>query len=188
MKFIGLAPFMLMACLLTGCSTQILEELNETSIPRDCREPAKLFTSFMVRAKNVSWSEAKAAKDKASILTIQLAFENVTTWSVALSNSSNGILYSIEYSLSGENSSRYAPKETSGVTNEIHQPIKPGEAAEGKLIFDVPKADYILVIERKFSGKPVSAKREDHRSACKIPSHDFSAARPSKLGGISGVY
>ncbi len=179
---------MLLAWLLSGCSTQILDDLSESSVPQDCREPNKLFVNFMVRAKNVSWSEAKAKKEKTSILTIQLAFENTTAWSVALSNSSNGILYSIEYSLSGENGTHYAPKEIGGIANDIHQPIKPGETAEGKLVFEVPKANYLLVIERKFSGKPVSGRREDHLSACKLSTEDFSAVMPSSRGGPSGVY
>lgn len=191
MKFAGLTSLLLMACLSIGCSTRILEEVDEKiDAPQDCREPTKLFNNFVVRAKTVSWSKAKDAKDKTSILTISLTFENVTKWSVALSNSGNGILYSIEYSLTGEDGFHHAPKETVGIItgDQIHRPIKPDEVAEGKLMFQVPRANYVLAIERKFSGKPVAAKREDRLSACKIPANDFSVTRPSSPGGMSGVY
>jgi hypothetical protein len=188
MRFTGPISCMMLACLLAGCSTQLLEDANEIVIPRDCREPTALFTNFVMRAKNVTWSEPKAAKDKTPTLTLQLAFENATKWSVALSNSDNGILYSIEYSLSGEDGVRYAPTEIGGVAKEIHQPIRPGETLEGALTFNVPRANYVLTLERKFAGKSVPAKREDYLSACKIPSRDFSIARPSGLKGLLGVY
>jgi hypothetical protein len=190
MKFTGPISFMLMACLLAGCSTQILEEVSDISIPHDCREPTKLFRSFTVRAKNVSWSGSQGAKEKTSILTVQLTFENVMKWPMALSNSGNGILYSVEYSLSGEDGTRYAPKEATGVTkgDAIHQPIQTDQPGEGQLIFHVPKANYVLGIEQKFAGNPVTAQREDHFSACKIPSHDFTAPKPVNRGTTSGVY
>jgi hypothetical protein len=176
----------MLACLLAGCSTQILEDASEIAIPRDCREPTALFSNFVMRAKNVTWSEPKASKEPT--LTLQLTFENATKWSVALSNSDNGILYSVEYSLSGEDGIRYSPKEVGGVAKEIHQLIKPGETLEGTLTFNVPRANYVLSLERKFAGKSVPAKREDYLSACKIPSRDFSIARPSSLRGLLGVY
>jgi hypothetical protein len=66
--------------------------------------------------------------------------------------------------------------------------IKPGAAPEGKLVFAVPRANYILTIERKFAGKPVPGKREDHLLACEISSSQISAARPARRPGVTGVY
>jgi hypothetical protein len=188
MQFTGPVSVLLLAILLTGCSTQLLEDANEIVMPRDCREPTPLFATFVVRAKNITWSEPKTFKDKSSILTLQLTFENVTKWPVALSNSDNGILYSVDYSLSGDDGIRYAPTEAGGAAKDIHQAIRPIEILEGTLVFNVPRANYVLALERKFSGKSVPAKREDYFSACKIPSHDFSVARPWSLKGMLGVY
>jgi hypothetical protein len=188
MKFAGLLPLPLLACLSTGCSTRILEETNEISIARDCREPMKLFNSFVMRTKNISWSEAKEAKEKVSILTIDLTLETTTKWPIAPSNSGNGVLYSIEYSLTGEDGARHAPKERTGIAEEIHRPVKADEQAEGKLLFRVPRANYVFAIERKFSGNPVVAKREDQLSVCKISARDVPLGRPSSPAGMPGVY
>lgn len=182
------AACLLLACLLTGCSTQILEDMGEVSIPRDCREPAKLFGTFMMSAKSISWSELKETKEKTSLLTLRLSFENVTKGSVALSNSGNGILYSLQLSLSGENASNYRPEDLEGVVDKIHQELKPGEIAEGKVTFKVPKANYILSIERQFAGKPLASKQEEYFLACKIPAQAFSGGRTSSPGGVWGVY
>ena len=202
--------FTLIACLFSGCSAQILEDVGDVSIPRECAEPAKLFKNFSVRAKRISWSGSPQSQRKLSTLTVELIFENATNWPVALSNSGNGILYSVEYLLHGEHGFSHAPKETGGVTNETrpkensgeekkpgekqkpiidaHQPIKPDAPAEGKLVFDVPRGNYILAIERKFAGKLVPVNREDHLTVCKISPKDFSAPSPANLRGVSGVY
>jgi hypothetical protein len=177
-----------LASQLAGCSTHILEDVGEVSIAHDCREPAKLFDTFTMRAKDISWSEPKGTKGKTSLVTLQLTFENVTKATVPLSNSGNGILYSVEFSLSGENASKYAPESVEGVVEKIHRDIKPGETAEGTVTFKAPKGNYLLSIERKFAGKPVLSKREEYFLACKMSAQGFSVARPPGLGGVSGVY
>lgn len=188
MKFAALTFLLLTACLSTGCSTRILEEAEEINVPRDCREPAKAFNNFVLRATNVLWSDPRDPRDKTSTLTIHLMFENVAKWSIPLSNSGNGILYAIEYSLTGEDGFRVTPTELAGIADEIHRPIKPDEPAEAKLLFHVPRANYVLTIERKIASKPGAAKREDHLFVCNIPANIFSVTRPSSPEGISGVY
>lgn len=211
MRLAKLALVLLTACLLPGCSAQLLEEANDPGIPRYCGEPAKLFTIFVVQAKNISWASRRSANGTASSVTIDLVFENTAKWPLALSNSGNGIIYSIDYALLGENGTTYFPEETAGVTHDmsaekkvetrekpgerkkekpinVHQLIKSAESAEGKLIFEVPRGNYVLSIERKFEGKPVPGNREDHLLMCKISSSDFSAPLRSKSRGVFGVY
>lgn len=203
MRLAKLALVLLTACLLPGCSAQLLEEANDPGIPRYCGEPAKLFTIFVVQAKNISWASRRSANGTASSVTIDLVFENTAKWPLALSNSGNGIIYSIDYALLGENGTTYFPEETAGVTRDmsaekkvetrkkpinVHQLIKSAESAEGKLIFEVPRGNYVLSIERKFEGKPVPGNREDHLLMCKISSSDFSAPLRSKSRGVFGVY
>jgi len=181
----ALVPLLLLANLLTGCSSQILEEASDINIPRDCRDTTKLFNSFNMRATTVAWS---VSKERTPILAIGLSFENLTQWPIALSNSGNGVLYSVDYSLTAENGSSYAPKDTSGIVKDIHKPIALEETAEGKLVFAAPKANYLLAIERKFAGTPVAGKAEDHVSSCKISSSEYQVVRPSSLRTVSGVY
>ncbi len=198
-----LALFTLTACLVSACGAQILEDVGDVNVPRTCGEPAKLFKNFLVQAKKISWSGPRGSRNQTSNVTIELVFENATKWPLALSNSGEGILYSVEYALLGKNGFSYTPRETGGVANgarlekpgdkqksttDVHLRIKPGQKEEGKLVFEVPRGDYILVIERQFAGKPVPGNREDHQSLCKISQQDFSAPRPARPGGILGVY
>jgi hypothetical protein len=159
---------LLLPWLLTACGMQLLEEATEIAIPRDCREATKVFNAFIMRAKNISWNVSQEAKEKTSLLSIELTFENATNWPHALSNTGNGILYSVEYSLSQENGSSYAPKEATGIFKDIHREILLKETAEGKVTFAAPKANSLLIIERKFSGTSVPGRREDHMASCKI--------------------
>lgn len=191
-----LVLFALLAAILPSCAMQLLEDIGESPVPRYCGEPARLFTNFMMKAKKISWH--------AHFLTIDLVFENTARWPLALSNSGTGIVYSVEYALLDENGAAYAPKETRGVTNNtdeekktgakeksglsIHVPIKLGEAVEGKLVFDVPRGNYALAIERKFGGQPVAGNRDDHVTVCKISPSDFSAPKTAIPRGVSGVY
>ncbi len=211
MRFARPALLITIAGLLSGCGAQFLEEISDSRVPRYCGEPVKLFTTFVVQAKNISWANRRGENGIALSVTIDLLFENSAKWPLALSNSGNGIVYSIEYTLQGENGSIYSPAETAGVAREppadkkpaarekpgerkkegpidVHQLIKPQEPVEGKLIFEVPRGNYVLSIERKFEGKPVPGNREDHLSTCKISSSDFSAPLRSKSRGVSGVY
>src|SRR5581483_12110307 len=168
MKPHGFLPLLQATLLLTACSSQLLEEVDSSGVAGDCRDGTKIFNTFNMTAKSVRWATSKDAKDKAAVLTIDLSFDNATNWPVALSNSGNGVLYSIEYSLSGDSAPVYAPKDTTGVFKNIHKPIELAKPEAGKLIFAAPKANYLLTIERTFSGAPMPGKREDHFASCRI--------------------
>jgi hypothetical protein len=177
----------LTAGLLSGCGSRILEEAGDIGIPGDCRATTKLFGTFNMKGKQVSWSASDEAKEKNSVLTVALSFENPTNWPTALSNSGNGVLYTLDYSLNGEDGAHYAAKETSGILKDVHTLIAIGEMAEGKLVFAAPKANYLLTIERKFAGDPVPGKRDDHLSSCRVFSADSMAVRPSNLRARAGA-
>lgn len=66
--------------------------------------------------------------------------------------------------------------------------IKPGETEEGKLVFQAPRDNYLLTIERKFSGKPVAGAPADHIAVCKISGGESAAISPTGLRFVSGVY
>jgi hypothetical protein len=57
--------------------------------------------------------------------------------------------------------------------------IRPDEPETGKLVFEVPRDNYLLAIERKFAGKPVSGESSDHIAVCKISA--AAALRPAWL-------
>jgi hypothetical protein len=191
----------LLACLLVGCSAQLLEDVGEVSVPRPCTEITKLFGTFSMSAKSISWKGDKG--DPAAMLTLALVFDNHKAWPIALSNSGNGVLYAVAFSLQGEKGS-FPPKEAVGValvreprqfteprrsgpfaapsraksssaspaadkTVDVNQRIEPGKPAEGKLVFQAPRDNYLLIIERKFDGRPVRGQPSDHIAACKIP-------------------
>ena len=195
-SFLRLAS--LLGCLLAGCSAQLLEEVGEISVPRLCSETTKLFNAFSMRAKSVSWKGGSA--DSAATLTLELVFDNEKTFPIALSNSGNGVLYAVTFSLHGDKGN-FVPKEATGValvrepkkfkeprragpfgytsrpekkppvvdqTKDVNYRIAPGKPEEGKLVFQVPRANYLLSVERKFDNKPVSAQPTDHPAACKI--------------------
>jgi hypothetical protein len=193
----------LLSCLLAGCSAQLLEEIGEIgeiTPPRFCSEPVKLFNAFTMRAKRIAWNGDR--RDPNATLTLDLAFDNDKTWPVALSNSGNGVLYAVEFSLRGEQAGTFMPKEATGVTlvreprkfkepprpgpfgyttrpsnnappadksQDVNYRIAPGKSEEGKLVFQAPRDNYLLTVERKFGGKPVAGKPTDHVAVCKIP-------------------
>jgi hypothetical protein len=201
---IGRLPFgatPLLACLLAGCSAQLLEDVGEVSVPRPCTEMTKLFGTFSMSAKSIAWKGDKG--DPAAILTLALVFDNDKPWPIALSNSGNGVLYAVAFSLQGEKGS-FPPKEATGValvrepqqfkephragpfaspsrtksssanrpadkTPDVNQRIEPGKPQEGKLVFQAPRDNYLLIIERKFDGQPVRGQPSDHIAVCKIP-------------------
>ena len=204
-----LASAALALSLLSACGTYLLEDAADAGPPPNCVEPVRLFKNFAVQAKRISWSAPRGTAEPASTLTIDLIFENTAKWPLALSNSGDGILYSVEYTLSDGRSSR-GPTQTEGVASEpnpdkpsgkekdkrsekpkvttnVHSLVKPGQQEEGKLVFQTPRGDYVLTIERRFAGRPVPGNGEDHLSRCKISSRDV-AARPARLGGSLGVY
>jgi hypothetical protein len=57
--------------------------------------------------------------------------------------------------------------------------IRPNESETGKLVFEVPRDNYLLAIERKFAGKPVGGEPSEHIAVCKIST--AAAVRPARL-------
>lgn len=143
---------LLIALALTGCGTALENAAAIPSATRDCREPAKLFNTFMVRATSVSWT----GSGRAATLLMGLKVENATEEPAALSNSGAGILYALDYALKDDKGKLYPASATSAVLAAagVHEPIKPGEPKEGTLTFTAPRARYTLVIERKVAGQP----------------------------------
>ena len=202
----------LLAILLSGCSSQLLEdvaEVGQLAAPRPCSEPTKLFGSFTMRSSKISW---KGDRTDASVtLTLELSIANDKNFPVALSNSGSGVLYTVEFSLQGEKGGSFVPKEGSGIvlmrqpkefkeprrpgpfgfptppkkpvndkdnTRDLNFRIQPGEPAQGKLVFQAPRANYVLVVERKFANKPASGQPTDHVAVCKISISDTAAPTP----------
>jgi len=212
----------LLAVLLSGCSSQLLEdvvEVGQISAPRPCSEPTKLFGTFTMRATRMSWKGDGA--DANATLTLELSIVNDKNFPIALSNSGNGVLYTVALSLQGEKGASFAPKEASGIVlmrepkrfREPHRPgpfgftsppkkepsvkdntrdlnfrIKPGEPEQGKLVFQAPRANYLLAIERKFGNKPANGQPTDFVAVCKISASDTAALTPGPAPAIPGVY
>jgi hypothetical protein len=120
----------ILCCLLSGCTSQLLEdvaEVGQLGAPRPCTEPTKLFGTFTMRASKATW---KGDKSDAT-LTLELVFNNDKNFPVALTNSGNGVLYSVEFKLQGEKENSFAPKEAGGVAlmrepNKFKEPRHPG--------------------------------------------------------------
>lgn len=208
--------------LLAGCSAQVLDEIGEVTPPRPCAEAVKLFGTFSMRAKSIAWKGNKGGAP--AELTVDLAFYNDKNFPIALSNSGNGVLYTVRFSVQGKDGA-VAPKEASGVvltreekaprhrrnagpfgetrkkgagdhassskksdeqtqTKDINFRIKPGEPQEGRLVFQLPRDNYLLTVERKFTETSSARQPTDLIAACKIPQNDVSGPAP----GISGVY
>jgi hypothetical protein len=210
MKLARLAILILTASLLPGCGAEtILENAPAISALHDCGEPTTLFKNFQVWAKKISWSRPRGT-DRASILTLDLVFENTANWPLALSNSGNGIVFSVAYSLLDNNGTIHTPKNAEGIVSKtvpkkksseaknfaepekpllnVYSQIKQHDSAEGRLVFEAPRGNYLLTIERRFAGASVPGNRADHVSVCKIPSRDFVSAKSATFSGPLGVY
>jgi hypothetical protein len=120
-----------LALLLSGCSTALLDDVHEVGEislpPRACSEPTKLFNTFTMRTKRTGW---KGDKNDGT-LTLDLTFTNDKNFPVALSNSGNGVLYTVHFGLQSEKSGAHAPKEASGIAlvrepKKFQEPPKPG--------------------------------------------------------------
>jgi hypothetical protein len=212
----------ILAVLLSGCSSQLLEDVTEVgqlSAPRSCSEPTKLFGTFTMRAIKTSWKSERA--DANATLTLELSIGNDKSFPLALSNSGNGVLYTVEFSLQGEKDGRFVPKEASGIVlmrepkqfKEPHRPgpfgfpsrpekrvnpkdntrdlnfrIRPGEPEQGKLVFQAPRANYLLAVERKFADKPASVQPTDYLAMCRISASDTAAVMPNGAPPLPGPY
>lgn len=53
-------------------------------------------------------------------------------------------------------------------TQDVNYRITPGKSEEGKLVFQAPRDNYLLSIERKFDAKLAAGRPTDHISVCKI--------------------
>jgi hypothetical protein len=191
----------LLALPLAGCSTALLEdvgEVGEIAPPRLCSETTKVFNTFTMRTTRVAWKGDKAD----ATVTLELTFENDRNFPIALSNSGNGVLYSVQFHLVADKGGSHAPKEAAGVAlvrepKQFKEPPRPGpfgyasrpqqreeneadnirdvnfrinprEPERGKLVFQVPRDNYLLTIERKFEGKPAAGKPSEHIAVCRI--------------------
>jgi hypothetical protein len=212
----------LLAVLLSGCSSHLLEdvvEVGQLSAPRPCSEPTKLFGTFTMRATKMSWKGDSA--DANPMLTLELSVANDKNFPLALSNSGNGVLYTVAITLQAEKGGSFVPKEASGIvlmrepkqfkeprrpgpfgfqtppkkpenpkdnTRDLNFRIQPGEPEPGKLVFQAPRANYLLVMERKFANKPASGQPTDRVTVCKISSSDTAALTPRAAPATPGVY
>jgi hypothetical protein len=212
----------LLAVLLSGCSSHLLEDVvdvGQLAAPRPCTEATKLFGTFTMRATKTSWKGDGA--DANSTLTLELSVANDKNFPLALSNSGNGVLYTVAITLQAEKGGSFVPKEASGIVlmreprqfKEPHRPgpfgfttppkkpenptdktrdlnfrIQPGEPEQGKLVFQAPRGNYLLAIERKFTTKPASSQLTDHVTVCKISTSDTAALRPGAAPATPGVY
>ena len=149
---------MLAVILLAGCgSSRVLEDAAPaaTSVAgQDCREPAPLFKDFTARATAVTWNGRKGKVGP--FLALTLEFSNVRKWPVTLSNSGNGIVYSVDFALTNAAGKVDAPQKILGdiADKGIHAEIEPGKTKTGRLLFAVPRGRYTLSIARKFNGGP----------------------------------
>jgi hypothetical protein len=73
-------------------------------------------------------------------------------------------------------------------TRDLNFRIKPGEPEQGKLVFQAPRANYLLAIERKFGNKPANGQPTDFVAVCKISASDTAALTPGPAPAIPGVY
>jgi hypothetical protein len=212
----------LLAVLLSGCSSHLLEdvvEVGQLTAPRPCTEPTKLFGTFTMRATKISWKGDSA--DANPMLTLELSVANDKNFPRALSNSGNGVLYTVAITLQAEKGGSFMPKEASGIVlmreprqfKEPHRPgpfgfttppkkpdnpkdntrdlnfrIQPGEPEPGKLVFQAPRANYLLAVERKFPTKPANGQPTDHVTVCKISTSDTAALTPATAPATPGVY
>lgn len=158
----------LLACLLAGCSALILEEVGEISVPHDCAEPTKLFNTFAMRATSISWHGEAAG--------------------VTFSREPKKLKEARSVPLFSQQ--KNAAKSATQIDNvlDVNFRIRPDKPEKGKLVFEVPRDNYLLTIERKFAGKPVEGIPTDHLSACKISGNESLAMKPASPRGVSGVY
>ena len=108
------APLLLLS--LAACSAQLLEDMvdvGEFGAPRPCNEATKLFNTFSMQAKRITWKGDRG--NIAATLTLDIVITNDKRWPIALSNSGQGVFYTIEFVLRGEKGGTFAPKEATGI-------------------------------------------------------------------------
>lgn len=71
-------------------------------------------------------------------------------------------------------------KAAEGDIRDVNFRIRPEAREEGKLVFQVPRGNYLLSIERKFTGRSLPSQPTDHVAVCKIPSVDIAVSGPDK--------
>lgn len=101
---------------LVACGAQLLEDIvdvGEFGAPRPCNEPTKLFNTFSMHAKRIAWKGDPS--NAASTLTLELVIANDKSWPIALSNSGDGVFYTVGFTLRGEKGNNFTPKEATGV-------------------------------------------------------------------------
>jgi hypothetical protein len=140
---------------LVSCGTHNIEEALTQQTPMDCRESAKLFDWFSLQVKAASWNRDPGPGDDGT-LTIVFTIQDTDVLPHALSNSGGGFLYSVEFSLKGDDGTLHAPTDTSGIVTNVHFGISRDKPEEGTLKFKVRRGNYFLIFARKFDGKPVA--------------------------------
>lgn len=75
---------------------------------------------------------------------------------------------------------RPKPATTIETIRDVNFRIRPGEPEAAKLVFQAPKDNYHLIVQRKFAGKPVAGNPADNLSVCKISGRDSSAILPRR--------
>jgi hypothetical protein len=183
-----------LAFLLAGCSAHMLEDVGEIAPPRSCAETTKLFNTFSMRATRVAWTgdaltlelvfdndkdfpAALSNSGNGVLYAVELSLQGGKGGSVAPKEAS-GILLVREAKQPEKPKSRSVfgqptphtkpPKPPTDNTRDVNFPIKPGAPEQGKLVFHAPRDNYVLTIERKFAGKPMSGQPTDHIAVCKI--------------------
>jgi hypothetical protein len=110
------AAALLLVLSLTACSAQLLEDfvdVGEFGAPRPCNEATKLFNTFSMQAKRITWKGDRG--NTAATVTLDIVITNDKSWPIALSNSGQGVFYTIEFVLRGEKGGSFAPKEATGI-------------------------------------------------------------------------
>ncbi len=140
--------------ILPGCGGGQVAGLSEAPIVSDCRQSMNLFNQgqFQARATNAAWT-------KPSRLTLDIVYTNTTKAPLSLSGFGNAQAYGQDYVLLGEDGTRYVSDQqasmqatmqsNSGTYPNPMQNINPGSTVQHRLIFDVPRRNYSLLIERQ---------------------------------------
>ena len=72
-------------------------------------------------------------------------------------------------------------------TRDVNYRIKPGQSEAGTLTFAVPRGNYLLSVERQFSGRRASGQLADHIAVCKVSGDDAGPAKPVEIPANPGT-
>ncbi len=191
MKKIHLQAAPLAFLLLAGCSSHMIEDVSDVTAvmpPKACGETTKLFDTFSMRATRTAWADstltveltidneknypiALSNSGNGVFYAIAIVLQDGQGKTIAVKEA-GGVAHMPEEkkfkapeprSVFGEKPRRNKTKRDHfNTTRDVNFRIVPGQPEPAKLVFQAPRANYLLTIERKFSGKP------DMVAACKI--------------------